>query len=368
MTQAVSVLGTGSYLPGEPVSNRDLASVFGREVIWVAEMLGAQSRHFALDFETRRLYNGDSNAVMAAKAGRAAIADAEIDPQSIDLLLMATCTPDYAFPATVLFVQELLALPNCCALELRAGCGGMAQTFMIARHMIEAGTATTALLIGSDLTSPLAAVPDQATELGNDMLVSVAMFGDGAGAVVLGPPGPDGDGQILDARSWSMSPMAPAAMLMRNLTSPLRDEDDHGGAAAQAAVPTQPRALFQYDSRSVLENSPRLINAAFRWLREDRGYDLAEIDYFLPPQGPLSVDGKITSSVAAQEGLDGVKVMSNFARVANTVSASIYVLLDELRRDGTLGPGDQLVLLPAEATKWVCGAIGLRWGLSRASV
>lgn len=357
---AAAVLGTGSYLPGDAVSNEELASLFGREVIWVAEMLGVRARHFAVDPATGVLRNGDTNAAMATKAARAAIADAEIDPQSIDLVVMATCTPDYAFPATVLFVQEALELPNCCALELRAGCGGMAQAFMIACHMIAAGTASTALLIGSDLTSKFAALRDPDAAFEKEMLVSAAMFGDAAGAVVLGRRAHDGQGEVLDARSWSMSPIAPAAMLMRNPGSPRADGADHRYDSPAAADGRD--SLFEHDFGAIVEHSPRLIEAAFRWLREDRGYDLGAVDYFLPPQ----VSDGMRSTIAEQGGIDSAKLMSNFAEVGNTVSASIYVLLDQLRRDGTLGPGDELVLLPAEATKWVYGAVCLRWALPRA--
>ena len=126
---------------------------------------------------------GETNARMATEAARRAIADADVDPMAIDLIVMATSTPDYPFPATALFVQEQLGLPGCCVMELRAGCGGMAQAFMVATSMIAAGNAKTALLIGSELISPFISVFNQNDyDVDKDFLASIAMFGDGAGA------------------------------------------------------------------------------------------------------------------------------------------------------------------------------------------
>ena len=133
---SVEIIGTGSYLPGEPITNERLSSVFGRQMIWLAEMLGARTRHFGIDLDRLALTKGQSNAHMATMAARQAIADADIDPQSIDLIVMATATPDYPFPATALFVQEQLGLQGCCVLELRAGCAGMAQAFFD-RHPVD---------------------------------------------------------------------------------------------------------------------------------------------------------------------------------------------------------------------------------------
>jgi 3-oxoacyl-[acyl-carrier-protein] synthase-3 len=343
-----TVLGTGSYLPGEAVSNEDLASAFGREILWLAEMLGARSRHLAIDLRTRELRKGQSNAAMAAAAARHALNDADVDPRSIDLVIMATCTPDYAFPATVLFVQEMLDLPPCCTLELRAGCGGVAHAFMIARSMIATGAIKHALLIGSDLTSPYIALQKQDSHSEKDFLVSAAMFGDGAGALVLGAS--DGVPGVLDARSWSMSTGRPAAMVLRT-----------GGAldmsrAADSRDPAE--KIFLHDYKSILEVGPALIRAACDWLQGERGIDFHTIDYFVPPQ----VSGNLVGIVAGELGVPASKIVTDFARVGNTVSASIYLALDQIHRSGILTRGDNLVLLPAEATKWVYGAVVLRWG------
>lgn len=344
----VEIIGTGSYLPGEPISNEQLAAVFGRQVLWLSEMLGARTRHFAIDLETLALRPGETNASMATTAARRAIQDAKIDPQSIDLIVMSTCTPDYPFPATVLFVQEQLGLPNCCVVELRAGCGGMGQAFMIASHLLAAGTSKRALLIGSDLISPFIAVFNpQDRETDKDFLTSISMFGDGAGAAVLALG--SGSGGILDCMSRSISTGRPAAMLLRA-----------GGALSPAGSPLadgRRERLFYHDFQAIMTHGPELIQSAAQWLREQKGYDLSTVDFFIPPQ----VSGHLINTTAAQMGISEAKIVSDFARAGNTVSASIYMALDHMNRGGALKSDDLLVLLPTEATKWIYGAVVVRW-------
>lgn len=346
---SVEIIGTGSYLPGEPISNDRLASIFGRQVIWVSEMLGGHTRHFALDLDRLELQEGESNANMATRAARQAISDANIDPMSIDLIVMSTSTPDYPFPATALFVQEQLGLPDCCVMELRSGCAGMAQAFLIATHLIRAGVSHRALLIGSDLISPFVCLfRNKLDHLGKAYLVSLAMFGDGAGAVVLSS-GVSGGG-VLDCMSRSMSTGIAPGMILRA-----------GGALAPPGSPQFAEGeftkTFDHDFRKIMKHAPDLIKAAKKWLTEEREYNLSDVDFFIPPQ----VNARLINVVATQMGAPSTKVCSNFARVGNTVSASIYIVLDQMNKEGVLKPNDMLVLLPAEATKWIYGAIVARW-------
>src|SRR5207253_852341 len=111
------VAGTGAYLPGEPISNKELGAAFGRDVERLSEMLGADTRYLALDLETGRLRKGESNAHMAHEASLRALEDAGVAAADVDLLILSTSTPDYPFPATALFLQELLGLAECQVVE-----------------------------------------------------------------------------------------------------------------------------------------------------------------------------------------------------------------------------------------------------------
>jgi len=347
--KSVEIIGTGSYLPGEPISNERLSSVFGREIVWLSEMLGAQTRHLALDLDQLQLAKGQSNARMATVAAQEAIADADIDPKSIDLIVMATSTPDYPFPATALFVQEQLGLHDCCVLELRAGCAGMSQAFLIASNFIRSGTFRRALLIGSDLISPFISAFKRDSEVhSNDYFVSLAMFGDGAGAVILSSG--NSDGGIIDCMSRSMGGELDPGMILRV-----------GGALAPTGMPRSDNGhspkVYDHNFKKVIQHAPRLMKAVRKWLTQERDYDLSEVDLFVPPQA----NGRLIGLVAMQLGVPSKRVFSNFQRVGNTVSASIYIALDELNKQAKLKPGNLLVLVPAEATKWLYGAIVVRW-------
>jgi 3-oxoacyl-[acyl-carrier-protein] synthase-3 len=347
--KSVEIIGTGSYLPGEPITNERLSSLFGRQIVWLSEMLGAQTRHFALDLDRLQLTKGESNARMATAAAREAIADADIDPKSIDLIVMATSTPDYPFPATALFVQEQLGLADCCVLELRAGCAGMSQAFLIASHFIRSGTFHRALLIGSDLISPFISVFNgDSNARSNDYFVSLAMFGDGAGAVILSSG--TGDGGIIDCMSRAMGGELDPGMILRV-----------GGALAPAGIPRSENGhsqkAYDHDFKKVIQHAPHLMKSVRNWLTEERDYDLSRVDLFIPPQA----NARLIGLVGTQLGVSPKKVFSNFERVGNTVSASIYIALDELNKQAKLKPGNLLVLVPAEATKWLYGAIVVRW-------
>jgi 3-oxoacyl-[acyl-carrier-protein] synthase-3 len=313
-------------------------------------MLGGHTRHLAVDLATGRLRDGVTNASMATAAAQAALADAACTPADIDLIVLATSTPDYPFPATALFVQERLGISDCAVTELRAGCGGMAQAFAIATSLIARGAARRALLIGSELISPFRMLLDQSETWNKGHLVSLSMFGDGAGAAVLGPAR-NGEVGIIDCMFRSMSTGRAPGMLLRV-----------GGALAPtrtgAALGDDPRpAPFHHDFRAILTESPKLIEAAGRWVAERVGLGHEDVAWYVPPQ----TSGRLIDHVAGKMGAPRQKVFSNFSRVGNTSSASIYLALDELNRAGTLRSGDVVVLLPAEATKWTYGAVALRW-------
>ena len=345
---SVEIIGTGSYLPGEPITNERLSSVFGREVLWLSEMLGAQTRHFGLDLDRLQLVNGESNAHMSTMAAQQAIADADIDPMSIDLIVMSTSTPDYPFPATALFVQENLGLADCSVIELRAGCAGMAQAFLIATQLIRAGVSKRALLIGSELISPFISVFKNDEKLSNDGFVSLAMFGDGAGAVILSPG--EGSGGVLDCMTRSMGGHLEPGMILRV-----------GGALAPTGLPASNNGhtpkVYDHDFKNVIRHSPRLVRAERKWLLQERGYNVSQVDLFIPPQA----NSRLMSLVAKQLRAPSKKLFSNFERVGNTVSASIYIALDELNKQAALKPGNLLVMFPSEATKWLYGGIVVRW-------
>ena len=340
------VAGTGAYLPGEPIDNKRLADFFGRDIVRVSEMLGGVTRHLALDIETRKLKPGESNANMAYQASLQALENAGLTPDAVDLLVLSTATPDYPFPATALFVQDLLGLCECQVVELRAGCGGMAQAFAIAEQFIASGRSRAALLIGSELISPFHQLLSQGANQDKGHLVATAMFGDGAGAAVLVPSEGEGTG-ILGCMFRSIGGGRAPGMVLKagGALSPAGMNDFGDGPA------------FVHDFRAILERGPELVERALDWVWSSGLVAADEVAYYVPPQA----SGHLIDSMTEKTNLHGAKRFSNFERVGNTASASIYIALDEMNREKLIQPGDTIALLPAEATKWTYGGIVLRW-------
>ncbi|HTY77613.1 MAG TPA: ketoacyl-ACP synthase III [Candidatus Bathyarchaeia archaeon] len=345
-TRRAKIAGTGAYLPGEPVDNKRLAEFFGRDIVRVSEMLGGVSRHLALDVETRRLRPGESNANMAYQASLQALDNAGLTPDAVDLLILSTATPDYPFPATALFVQDRLGLAECQVMELRAGCGGMAQAFAVAEQFIASGRSRTALLVGSELISPFHQLLSQGANQDKGHLVATAMFGDGAGAAVLVPADDERTG-VLGCMFRSIGGgRAPGMVLKAGGALSPAGMDDFGEGPA-----------FVHDFRAILERGPELVERSLEWVWGSGFAPVDEITYYVPPQA----SGHLIGSMTARTDLHGAKSFSNFERVGNTASASIYIALDEMNRDKLVRPGDVIALLPAEATKWTYGGIVLRW-------
>lgn len=348
------VLGTGSYLPGPAISNQQLSErvgPLGGVLTAICDLLQAKSRHLAIDLGSGQLRDGESNAAMAAQAARAALHDADREPSDIDLVILATSTPDYLFPGPAPFVQELLGIPERGGImELRAGCGGMAPAMATATAFIEAGSIRHALLIGSELISPFSALFDSSAAWDQEYksyLVALAMFGDGAGALVLGPTEREEVG-VIGCMFRSMGSGRDPGMLLRA-----------GGAlaAAGAADGTPDGGVFFQDREVITREGPKMAEAAWRWVEDELGLHQDDVAFFVPPQ----VNGLLIDSTTELLGLSSEKVFANFSRVGNTSSASIYIALDELNRAGRLQRGDTIILVPAEATKWTYGAIALRW-------
>jgi 3-oxoacyl-[acyl-carrier-protein] synthase-3 len=309
-------------------------------------MLGGVSRHLALDVETKKLKPGESNAHMAHQASLRALENAGLPASAVDLLILSTATPDYPFPATALFVQDLLGLSDCQVIELRAGCGGMAQAFAIAEQFVTSHRANGALVIGSELISPFHQLLTQGPSQEKGHLVATAMFGDGAGAAVLVPSDADGSG-ILGCMFRSMGGGRAPGMVLKA-----------GGALSPGGLDEFGEGpAFVHDFRVILERGPELVDRSLEWVWSSGLVPPEDIKYVVPPQ----VSAHLIDSVTQRTDLHGAKGFSNFHRTGNTASASIYIALDEMNREGVITAGDVIALLPAEATKWSYGAVVLRW-------
>ena len=312
------VTGVGSYLPEQVVTNADLAKVVDTSDEWIVERTGIRQRHRARDDEP--------TSDLAVAAARRALADAGRSPEDVDLIVVATTTPDMTFPATASIVQRKLGVPVCPAFDVQAVCSGFVYALSVADGFVARGISKCALVIGAEEMTRLMDWSDRST---------CVLFGDGAGAVVLEPG--VGEGTKADRGLLGF-----ALRCDGNKTDLLYVD---GGPATTGSVGHLRMAGNQVFRHAVV-NIAEAITAACA----ASGIEIADVDWFVPHQA----NQRIIRGVGERLGLDENKVVSTVAEHANTSAASIPLALDAAIQDGRIKRGD-LVLIEAMGG-------GLTWG------
>jgi len=318
------IAGVGSYLPERVVTNDDLAKFVDTSDEWIVERSGIKQRHFAAD--------GQLTSDLALEAAKAAIANAGIDAQDIDLIVMATTTPDNTFPATATTVQAALGIHHGAAFDIQAVCSGFVYGISIADNFIKAGQFKTALVIGAETFSRLLDFEDRTT---------CVLFGDGAGAVVL--TAEEGEGTIADS-----------GLLTAHLHSDGRHKEKlyvDGGPSSTQTV-GHVRMIGRDVFRHAVVNIADVINEAL----DATGLTIDDIDWFVPHQA----NKRILDGTAKRIGLPNEKVVMTVGEHGNTSAASVPLALDVAAKDGRIKKGD-LVLLEAMGGGFTWGSALIRW-------
>ncbi len=303
------ITGTGSYLPPKRVSNQALAAQLAQDGVqtsdeWIVERTGIRARHFA-----------DANVVcsdLALAAAQSALNAADCDVASIDLIIVATSTPDMVFPSTACIVQNKLGIHGCAAFDVQAVCSGFVYGLTVADSMIRTGAASKALVIGSEVFSRILDFKDRTT---------CVLFGDGAGAVVLeasDTPGILASELHADGRHAGILCTPGTVSGGQVLGHPLLKMD--GPAVFKLAV-----AVLEDVARSVLAKAERTE---------------ADIDWLIPHQANI----RIMQSTARKLKLPADRLIVTVDEHGNTSAASIPLALDESVRSGKVKPGDTVLL------------------------
>lgn len=318
-----AVTGVGAYLPEKVVTNADLAKFVDTSDEWIVERTGIRQRHQAAPDQP--------TSDLAVEAARKALAEAGKTPADVDLIIVATTTPDMTFPATASIVQRKLGVPVCVAFDIQAVCSGFVYALTVADGFVARGTSKCALVIGAEEMTRLMDWEDRTT---------CVLFGDGAGAVVLEPV--EGQGTPADRGILG------SALRCDGTKTDLLYVD--GGPATTGQV-GHLRMLGNQVFRHAVVNIAEAITAAAK----ASGIEIADVDWFVPHQA----NQRIIKGVGYRLGLDENKVVSTVAMHANTSAASIPLALDSAIRDGRIKRGD-LVLLEAMGGGLTWGACALR--------
>ena len=323
MTRSV-VLGCGSYLPTHTLTNAELAGKVDTSDEWIVQRTGIRERHIAAP--------GECTSDLAIAAARAALADGHIDPQTIDLIVLATSTPDNTFPSTATAVQAGLGITRGAAFDVQAVCSGFVYALTIADSMLKSGSCKRALVIGAETFSRLLDWSDRTT---------CVLFGDGAGAVVL------------DAVS-GMGSTGERGILTTHLRSDGRHKNKlyvDGGPSSTGTV-----GHLRMEGREVFKYAVSMITDVIIDAFTATGYTANDIDWFVPHQA----NRRIIEGSAQKLGIAPEKIVLTVDRHGNTSAASIPLALSVAAQDGRIKAGD-LVLLEAMGGGFTWGAVLLRW-------
>jgi 3-oxoacyl-[acyl-carrier-protein] synthase-3 len=321
------IVGWGRYLPRRVLTNDDLSRMVDTSDEWIRTRTGIRERHLAED--------GETTSSMAVQAGQQALEVAGLSPTQLDLIVVATVTPDYLFPATACLVQDTLGATGAVAFDLSAGCSGFVYGLSVAAHLLSAGVYQAALVIGAETLSRITDWTDRDT---------CVLFGDGAGAVVL--QAGESEGGVL------------ATVLGADGSGGDLLWVPAGGSRMPASHRTVAERLhfIQMKGREVFRFAVRAIPAATREVLEEAGLSLADVDLLVLHQA----NQRIIEAAARALGMPLEGVYSNLERYGNTSAASIPIALSDAAEGGRIQPGDLVVCVGFGAgLTW--GAAAIRW-------
>ena len=320
MTVYSRIVGTGSYLPEKVMTNRDLEQIVDTTDEWIYTRTGIRQRHVAADNE--------SASDLALVASRRAIDAAGLTPADIDLIIVATTTPDMVFPSCACILQAKLGISNCPAFDMQAVCSGFVYALSTADQLMKSGQYRNALIVGAEIYSRILDWKDRAT---------CVLFGDGAGAVVLTRSEQPG---VLASRLHADGSQA------QILSVP--------GSVARGGITGRP--LLQMEGNTVFKLAVKVLGEVAEETLEAGGIGTDQLDWLIPHQANI----RIIKATAKKLGLGMERVVATVERHANTSAASVPLALDEAVRDGRVRSG-QHVLLEGVGGGFTWGAVLVRW-------
>jgi 3-oxoacyl-[acyl-carrier-protein] synthase-3 len=314
------IAGTGSYLPERIVTNRELEARIDTTDEWIVSRTGIESRHVAAD--------GELTSDLALHAARRSMRAAHVAASDIDLIIVATTTPDMVFPSTACILQDKLGVRQGAAFDVQAVCTGFIYALSIADRFVATGAHECALVVGAEVFSRLLDWNDRRT---------CVLFGDGAGAVVVKPSKKPGI-----------------------LSSHLHADGSQGHilrvSAGLAHGEVRGHPFLEMDGKAVFRLAVRELDKSAREALEHNGVAPQDLDWFVPHQANM----RIINGIADKIGLPRERVVSTVAKHGNTSAASVPLALDAAVRDHRIKPG-QLVLLQGVGGGMTWGSVLLRW-------
>jgi 3-oxoacyl-[acyl-carrier-protein] synthase III len=333
-TSDVHLLSVGTALPGAPIDNAALGRRFGmgpQWEEWIDFFIGTKTRHLSLDLDT-----GEARYTLAdlcAIAANRALAAAELRPGEVDLVVMATSTPDVLMPATVNVVADTLGIDGVPTYQLQSGCTGAVQALGLAHQLLQTGQYRNALIIGGDISVKFYDVGVDMTALPQDQLVHYVLFGDGAGAAVL-----------------SSGDAVPGSAIIRRVFTRLTGLDRAPGQMLDWFGPADrgsDRAAAVQDYKAIEASVPPMSVEVLAELLDDLDWKSTEIDYLLPPQ----LSGRMTARIVNELCVPGAREISCVTETGNNGNGTPFFQLE--RALSKMITGERAVGISIESSKWI---------------
>jgi len=329
---ASSIIGTGSYMPEKVLTNDDLSKIVDTSDEWITSRTGIKERRIAAEDQ--------ATSDLASEAARRAMASAGVSPEEIQLIIVATVTADMFFPSTACFVQKKIGAVNAVCFDISAACSGFLYALQVARHFINTGNRTTALVIGAEKLSSLINWKDRNT---------CVLFGDGAGAVVIRKADAsetEAPGRVLSTVMGTDGTLADVLKVPGGGSAcPITLENV---ALSPNTIHMEGRETFKHAVTRMLEASQQALEIA--------GLTAADVSLVIPHQA----NARIISAIAERLNLPLERVFMNLDKYGNTSAATIPVALDEANKAGRLNKGD-VVLLVAFGGGFTWASSVVRW-------
>jgi 3-oxoacyl-[acyl-carrier-protein] synthase-3 len=324
LSKSVVIRGTGSYAPKRVVTNDDMSKIVDTNDEWISSRTGIRARHFAADDE----FTSD----MAVHAAKQAIERAQIALSEIDLIIVATMTPDMPFPSTACLVQSKLGLPTVTAFDVQAACSGFVYALSVGSSMLQSGNFKNALIIGAEKTSGILDFTDRTT---------CVLFGDAAGAVVL-------------SRSETPDIGVLGCLSGADGSNPSLLFQPGGGSAMPPTIESlsNRQHYLKMNGKEIFKLAVKVMGQASTDLLEKHDLTTADIDLVIPHQANM----RIIDSLAKRLNIPMEKFHNNLAEYGNTSAASVPLALNEAFEAGRIHSGDHILLVAFGA--------GLTWASS----
>jgi 3-oxoacyl-[acyl-carrier-protein] synthase III len=322
----IGITGLGTHVPARVYTNADLEEFVDTTDEWIVERTGIRERRFA--------EKDEALTDIAAPAARAALAEAGADPASIDLIIVATVTPDMMFPTSSALLADQLGMPDAAAYDLLAGCTGFMYGIAQAYAMLSSGLARRALVVGGDVLSKILDWEDRST---------LVLFGDGAGAVVMEPVG---DGGFLGFELGADGGGGENLWLPGSGSRHFDDPDSF--------VKMNGREVFKFATRVMVSSAEKIL--------DECGLGVGEVDVYVPHQA----NKRIIDYAARKLGIPEEKTVVNVDRYGNTSSGSIPLALADAKADGRLR-GGELVLMTGMGAGLTWGSALIEWTEAKAA-